>query len=118
MLSASPAFAVVDFTATLYALFLLFLVRPGHRHVLDRIRAVTPPLGHACATPTASPGSPRRSAWLVFGFSGYLSARASAGFSCSASEIYLLAMLLAVFLTWRSGRDTRPFGRPCGCRSR
>jgi len=110
-LSASPAFAVVDFTATLYALFLLFLSDRDIGNVLDRIRAVT--------SRSAIVRDANRKPWVtaalglaVIGFAGYLSARAGAGFVLLGSEIYLLSMLLAVLLAWRSSRDTRPFGKP------
>ena len=118
MLSASPAFAVVDFTAALFALFVLFL-------------------GDRRSTPssTGSGGSPSRSAvvrdavakpWvtaavalLAFGFLGYLSGRA-------VTAIVLLAQR---DLPARDpgGRPAAPGGRgpgpgrsgdSCGCRSR
>lgn len=110
-LSASPTFAVVDFTAALFAVFLLFLPESEVCRVLDTLAAA--------ARRSAVVRDARRWPWataivalVAFGFSGYLSARVGASLVFLASEIYLLAVLLACLLTWRKGSGRRPFGRP------
>ena len=111
-LSASPAFAVVDFTSALYALFLLFLPAAEVVAFLDRL--------NRWAARSAIVRDARRSppvtaalAFLVFGFLGYLLLPVARAVTLVFSELYLLAVLVALLLTWRVGRQTpRPFGRP------
>ncbi|MET1059909.1 MAG: hypothetical protein ABWX84_09940 [Nocardioides sp.] len=110
MLSASPAFAVVDFTATLFALFMLFLADAEIDRVLDRVRRM--------GARSAVVRDARRKPWVtaalalvVIGFLGYVSGRASGALVLLGSEVYLLALLVAVLLTWRSGSERRAFGR-------
>ncbi len=110
MLSASPAFAVVDFTAALFALFLLFLSDQDIDNILDRTRRLA---WRSAIVRDASrrPWVTAALALVAFGFLGYVSDRAGAAFVLFGSEIYLLAMLVAALLTWRSTTDARPFGR-------
>ena len=110
MLSASPSFAVVDFTAALFALFLLFLSDQEIDSILGRIRRLA---SRSAVVRDASrkPWVTAAVALVAFGFLGYLSGRAGTGMVLLASEIYLFVMLLVVLLTWRSGTGTRAFGR-------
>jgi hypothetical protein len=109
-LSMSPAFAVVDYSAALFALFVLFLSDEDLAAIPDRINRVA---RHSAVVRDA-----RRLPWLTavlafvaFGLLGYLSLRASAGVLFVASQIYLLGILLAALLTWRTARPARRFGR-------
>lgn len=110
MLSASPAFAVVDFTAALFALFLLFLSDQEVGAILDRVSSV--------AARSAIARDLRR--WpvpamvvglLAAGFSGYLSPRIAAGITLVPTELYLLAILLVALWTWPKRFPRRAFGR-------
>ena len=110
VLSASPAFAVVDFTAVLFALFLLFLSDEDLSHVLDRLRGM--------AARSAIVRDSRRKPWVTavlalvaFGFTGWVLPGVGAAFVLVASEVYLLALLVAVLSTWRRSRGTRALGR-------
>ena len=109
-LSMSPAFAVVDFTSTLYALFLLFLPYDDVSGVLDRIQRV--------AARSAVVRDARRAplvtaalGFVVVGLLGWVTHRGAAAVVLLLAEIYLLSVLVAVLLGWRASRGTRPFGR-------
>lgn len=110
LLSVSPAFAVVDFTATLYALFLLFLPPSESRRVRQRIgdlahrldlvrRASAHRVAAACA------------ALLVFGLLGYASVRVSSALVFVASQAYLLCILVATVTTRPEPVERQPIGR-------
>jgi hypothetical protein len=110
MLSASPAFAVVDFTAALFALFLLFLGDAELGALLDRFTAV--------AARSAIARDLRRwpvpamvLALLGAGFAGYLSPRLAAGLMLVPAELYLLAVLLVALWIWPRRFSRRAFGR-------
>lgn len=109
MLSASPAFAVVDFTATLFALFLLFLSDAEQGAFLDRIAAVA--ARSAIARDLRRWPLPAMAvALLGAGFSGYLSTRLAAGLMLVPAELYLLAVLLVALWTWPRRFPRRAFG--------
>ncbi|WP_404391245.1 hypothetical protein [Humibacillus xanthopallidus] len=111
ILSASPGFAVVDFTAALYALFLLFLADEDVAAIVDRLARVT--------SRSAIVRDVRRAPWLAMalaflalGFLGYASVRVSSAILFVASEVYLIAFLAAALLTWRTTRSAQALGRP------
>lgn len=111
MLSASPAFAVVDFTATLFALFLLFLGPDDLDALFSGIRRVA---GKSSIVRDASRRPPVTAAlaFAMFGLSGYASARLAGALVYLGSEIYLLTLLIAALATWRQLRpDRRRIGR-------
>jgi hypothetical protein len=110
VLSASPAFAVVDFTATLFALFLLFLSDDEVVAIQDRIGMV--------AARSSLARDVRR--WPVVasvlvllgaGFSGYLSTRIVSGLVYVPVQVYLLTFLVAALWTWSQHFSRRHFGR-------
>jgi len=110
LLSASPAFAVVDFTAALFALFLLFLPTDEVLAVLDRLS------GWASRSAIVRdarrvPAATATLAFVVFGVLGYLTERGAAAFLLVGSELYLFIVLLAVVVTWRPRPAARQFGR-------
>lgn len=110
VLSASPAFAVVDFTAALFALFIIFLSDEDVDNMLTRISKV--------ASRSAIVRDARRKppvtavlAVLVFGFLGHLSYPLAVALGYVAAQIYFVAVLLAALFTWRLRTAIRPFGR-------
>jgi hypothetical protein len=110
ILSASPAFAVVDFTATLFALFLLFLSVDEAREINDRLRRL--------AERSRIGRDARRFPWITaalvivfFGFMGYLLPRVAAGVVYVLTEAYLVGILWAGLATWRSAHSTARLGR-------
>jgi hypothetical protein len=111
MLSASPSFAVVDFTATLFALFLLFLSREEAEAVLDRISAI--------AGRSAIARDVRRAPWVAmavalvaYGFLGYVQERVAGGATLVVTELYLVGILLVVVSLWPRPAPAQSFGRP------
>ena len=120
MLSASPSFAVVDFTAALFALFLLFLRDQEIDSILGRIRRL--------ASRSAVVRDASRKPWVTaavlalvaFGFHRLLSDRAGSGMPSSwRSEIYLFATALVVCPHLAAEPGTPALrAAPRGCRSR
>lgn len=111
VLSASPAFAMVDFTAALFALWILFLPERDVTALLARLDWV--------ASRSAIVRDARRVPWLtgviaflVLGLSGYASTRVGTSIVLVASEVYLVAMLVAALTSWRAGGGIRRIGRP------
>lgn len=110
-LSASPAFAVVDFTATLFALFLLFLSQEDLARMFGAITRLT---SKSAVVRDASRRPPITAliAFVAFGLSGYFSARLAAALTYIGSEIYLLVLVIAALATWRhTQRARRRIGR-------
>jgi hypothetical protein len=109
-LSMSPAFAVVDFTSTLYALFLLFLPYDDVAGVLDRVQRWA---GRSAVVRDArrAPLVTAVVAFLGVGLLGWVAPRGAAALVLVGAEIYLLGVLASVLLGWRASRGTRPFGR-------
>lgn len=110
LLSASPAFAVVDFTAALYALFFLFLPEGEATALVGRMEAV--------ARRSAIVRDVRRWPWAAtavalagLGFAGYLQPRVGSGLLLLASEVYLGGLLVAGLVGWRGRWPARAFGR-------
>lgn len=110
VLSASPAFAMLDFTASLYALFLLFLSDAEVGALLDRFNSL--------AARSAIARDMRR--WPVpvmvlalvgVGFGGHLSKQFAAALVLVPSELYLLGVLLVALWTWPRRFPRRSFGR-------
>jgi hypothetical protein len=110
-LSASPAFAMVDYSAALYALFLLFLSEPD----VARIRSFFASIAARSAIARDARRKPPVTAALalaVFGFLGHLSPVAGTAVVWVFCELYLLGIVIATLWTWReSPREVRPFGR-------
>lgn len=110
-LSMSPSFAVVDFTAALYALFLLFLPLDDVTRVLERLTRL--------GAWSSIVRDVRRFPWVAMavllalaGFSGYVFPTLASAVIYVFSEVYLLTFLVVGLLTWRvASRGTRPFGR-------
>lgn len=109
MLSASPGFAVPDFSSALFALFLLFLSIEDINHVLDRIKRVTD-RSSVVRDARRLPWVTATLAVLAFGFLGYLTPAARA-IVFTFCLLYLGGMMLGVLLTWRAARTTKAFGR-------
>ena len=110
LLSASPAFSVVDFTSALFAVFLLFLSPEEVQRILAVVRAG--------ASRSAIVRDARRKppvtallAFAVFGFVGFASPALAAALVFVASEIYLLVLLVATWWTWRRPAGRQPLGR-------
>jgi hypothetical protein len=113
LLSASPAFAVVDFTTALFALFFLFLPEAEAVGVLDRLAS--------WGARSAIVRDARRAPWaflaaalLAFGVLGWMSIPAASGVLYVASELYVIVLLVAALSTWRRGEAApapRSFGR-------
>lgn len=110
MLSASPAFAVVDFTAALYALFFLFLSERDLGEIRSRIQSAVRRSSIARHVARA-PWVAAAVAFVAFGLLGYVQPRAAAGVLFVFSELYLLGMLTVALLAWNESRETRSFGR-------
>ncbi|THV18517.1 hypothetical protein [Nocardioides caeni] len=110
VLSASPAFGVVDFTAALFALFFLFLSPDDAGAVLDRIRRVTS--RSAVARDAQNhPFVAATVAFVVLGLSGHVVGRVGTGVTYVAVELYFLGVLLAALMTWRRTATAIAFGR-------
>jgi hypothetical protein len=111
MLTVSPVIAVEDFSAALYALFFLFLSDEDAGRLLDRLNGL--------AKRSAIVRDARRAPWVtagigffVVGFLGYLSVRVSTGFQIVMTATFLIVVLWAALMSWRSARGVRAFGRP------
>lgn len=110
-LSASPTFAMLDFTAALFALFFLFLPERDVEKVADRltwVAARSAVVRDARRVPalTAVVG------FAVFGFVGYVSSAFAVALVFVVSDVYLLVMVLVALTSWPAGGGgTRPFGR-------
>jgi hypothetical protein len=111
ILSASPAFAVVDYTAALYALFLLFLPVGEVARMLDWLGAIAARSAIARDARRWPPATAAL-AFVAFGLLGHVLQQPAAALLWLASELYLLGLLLAVLVTWRSSeRRPRSIGR-------
>lgn len=110
-LSASPAFAVVDYTAALYALFLLFLPEEDVRRIVHGFRVLAARsaiVRDARRHPPTTIGL----AFLVFGFLGHLLPVAAPTIAWLFSELYLITILGVTLWTWRRAVPApRPLGR-------
>lgn len=109
VLSASPAFAVVDFTALLYAAFFLFLSDDDADRLLDRLAAIS--------SRSAVVRDVRRfrvpvtvAAFLFFAFAGYVATGVHGAVAFVLIELVLAAVLLAGLLSWRGPAAARRFG--------
>lgn len=111
VLSASPSFAVVDFTTALYAVFLLFLSDDDLARTLNHLRriasrsAVVRDIGRA-------PRAIAISAFACFGFVGYAQSALASALTYVAAEIYIVAVLIACLASWRLGSSGSRLGRP------
>lgn len=112
-LSASPAMMVGDFTSTVYALFLLFLLflRPDvTTRMLDRMA------GWAARSRIARDARRRPPvtavlAFLVLGGGGYLSLAAAMATLYVFVQVYFVTLLLAAVMTLRRRSSGAPLGR-------
>jgi hypothetical protein len=112
VLSISPAFAVVDFTATLFALFLLFLPSTDVEYFHGRLAALS--MRSAIARDVRqAPLAAASMVFMAFGLLGYLSVRVSSGIVFVVAEMYLVVLLVVAVRTWRPthGRRPQPLGR-------
>ncbi|TGN66164.1 hypothetical protein EXE59_21075 [Nocardioides eburneiflavus] len=110
VLSASPAFSVVDFTSALFAIFVLFLSAAEVDRILDtigRVAAKSAIVRDARRKPPVTAAL----AFATFGFAGYASPVVAAALVFVAAEIYLLALLLATLWTWPAGGERQAIGR-------
>ncbi|HWI43301.1 MAG TPA: hypothetical protein VNS81_06750 [Nocardioides sp.] len=111
VLSASPAFGVVDFTAALYAVFFLFLPTDDARAMLDLIARATSRSAIARDV-RQHPVVASCILLAVLGFSGYVAPSIGTGATYVLAELFLLGILLAALLTWRRSPGVpRAFGR-------
>lgn len=110
MLSASPAFAVIDFTSALFALFLLFLSEQDLDRVMARIRAVTD-RSAIVRDARRVPWATAVVAFVAFGLLGHLSLRVAGALLLVGSELYLLIVLLGALWSWPQRGAVRPIGR-------
>ena len=111
ILSVSPAFGVVDFTAVLFPLFLLFLPEAELATAVGRILWV----GRRSAVVGHLRRHPRAFAILavaVLGFGGYVLAGPVSSLLYICVEAYFAALLVAVLLAWLPRPAARSFGRP------
>jgi hypothetical protein len=112
VLSASPAFAVVDFTAALYALFFLFLPDRDVGLFVARLRWV----GQRSAIVRDARRVPPATivvAFLLLGLIGHIVPVLGRTLVFVAAQIYLVTILVVGIVTWfsRVGQPVR-FGRP------
>lgn len=109
VLSASPAFAMVDFTAALYALFLLFLPvgdLVAMSHVLARLAGRSSIVRHVRRAPIVALAL----LLTAFGLLGYVDSRISSSVVFVVVEIYLLTLLIACLSSFRVGLPHEPVG--------
>jgi hypothetical protein len=110
LLSAAPSFGVIDFTATLFALFFLFLPYGDAKGTLGVIDHVT--------RRSAIRRDIQRAPWVamtvlvfIFGFLGYVHEASASGAVYVITELYLVAIVLAALASWRKSWRPRPLGR-------
>lgn len=110
LLTLSPAIGVQDFSATLIALFFLFLSGPDADHLLDRL--------HQLTGKSAVVRDVRRFRHvaallgvLVVGFGGYLSVTTASAATNVISKLVLVAVVIAALWSWR---QKAPTGRLTG----
>ena len=109
-LSASPTFAVVDFTALLFAAFFLFLSDVDGDRMLDRLSSMSARSAvvrdiRRFRVPVTVAG------FLFLGFGGYLSTPLHAATAFVMIELVLVSVLVAGLWTWRVPAAGRAFGR-------
>lgn len=109
-LSASPLMVVGDFTATVYALFFLFLHPDVTVRVFDRTYAWSGRSG-IVRDARRRPDVTGLVAFLVLGFGGYLIGSAPGATMYVLEQFYFVAILVATALVLRELRTASPIGR-------
>ncbi len=105
LITLSPAIGVQDFSATLIALFFLFLSAPDAEHLLDRLQRLT---GKSAVVRDVR-RFPHVAALLglaVIGFAGYVSVAAASAATNVISKVVLVAIVIAAVWSWRQAAPT------------
>lgn len=105
LITLSPAIGVQDFSATLIALFFLFLSAPDADELLDRLQRLT--------SKSAVVRDVRRFrhlaavlGLLLIGFTGYLSVSVASAATNVISKVVLVTIVIAALWSWRQAAPT------------
>ncbi|KRA37406.1 hypothetical protein ASD81_01345 [Nocardioides sp. Root614] len=107
LITLSPAIGVQDFSATLIALFFLFLSAPDAEHLLDRLQRLT---GKSAVVRDVRrfPDVAAFLGLLAIGFAGYVSFAAASAATNVISKVVLVAVVIAAVWSWRQPAPTAP----------
>lgn len=111
VLSASPSFAVVDFTTALYAVFLLFLSDDDLARLLDLLRKFAS-RSAIVRHVRQSPGAIAILAFVCFGFVGYAQPALASALTYVIAEVYVVTVLAAGLASWRFRSGSARLGLP------